>query len=144
MAERGCDGVRVFDVRVTGREVGWLGGRKAEGNQRMGVHIWKGESGGEEVWAGGGDGRVRMWRWDGRVDVGSGTEEHEVKVKSSEWEWDVTNDGSAVGGVGVHPSGLMVVTASGERKAINVDDDTQEETSAEGRPMDNTVKIWLL
>lgn len=56
VAERMSNAVLVYDVRVLGRRVAWLRGRKAESQQRLGVEVW-----GREVWAGGTDGVVRVW-----------------------------------------------------------------------------------
>lgn len=56
VVERMSNGVLVYDVRVLGRRVGWLRGRRARSQQRMGVEAW-----GREVWAGGTDGVVRVW-----------------------------------------------------------------------------------
>ena len=61
VAERKSDGVLIYDVRVTGRRMGWLKRRQAQTNQRMGVEIVP-TSTGNEVWAGGTDGTVRAWQ----------------------------------------------------------------------------------
>lgn len=64
VVERGSDGVIVYDVRVTGKKVGVLTGRKATTNQRMGVDVVRTREG-HEVWAGGTDGHVRVWNEPG-------------------------------------------------------------------------------
>lgn len=56
VAERCSDGVSIWDVRGTGKKLAWFRGRKVETNQRMGVEVV-----GDELWAGGVDGRVRVW-----------------------------------------------------------------------------------
>ena len=56
IVERGSEGIGVWDVRGTGRQLAWLGGRCAMTNQRLGVEVVGGE-----VWAGGTDGMVRVW-----------------------------------------------------------------------------------
>lgn len=56
VAERGSDGVGVWDIRGTGRRLAWLRGREALTPQRLGVEVTDGE-----VWAGGTDGYVRVW-----------------------------------------------------------------------------------
>lgn len=56
VAERGSDGISVWDIRGTGKRLAWLKGRNAKTNQRLGI-----ECVGEEVWAGGVDGMVRLW-----------------------------------------------------------------------------------
>lgn len=76
VVERMSRGVLVFDVRVTGRLVAWLKGRRAETNQRLGVDVFEGEKG-MEVWAGGADGVVTVWE-------GVGTKEGDLE---RDWEW---------------------------------------------------------
>lgn len=56
VAERCGGGVGIWDVRGTGKKLAWMRGRNAETNQRMGVEMV-----GNELWAGGLDGRVRVW-----------------------------------------------------------------------------------
>ena len=65
VVERMSNGVLVYDVRVLGRRVGWLKGRKARTQQRMGVEVW-----GREVWGGGTDGVVRCWEGVGGREGG--------------------------------------------------------------------------
>lgn len=67
--ERGSDGICVWDVRVTGKELAWLVGRNARTNQRLGIDLI-----GDEIWAGGTDGKVRVWN-------GVGTKEGVVKAR---------------------------------------------------------------
>ncbi|KAL9595726.1 MAG: hypothetical protein Q9219_006264 [cf. Caloplaca sp. 3 TL-2023] len=56
VAERCSDGISIWDIRGTGKKLAWLKGRNADTNQRLGVEVVGGE-----VWAGGVDGRVRLW-----------------------------------------------------------------------------------
>lgn len=56
VAERCSDQVGVWDVRGTGKKLASLRGRNAVTNQRMSVELV-----GNEVWAGGVDGMVRVW-----------------------------------------------------------------------------------
>lgn len=63
IAERKSDGVLVYDVRVTGQMLGYLRGRKALTNQRMKIDVVAaGPDGSHEVWAGGTDGYMRVWK----------------------------------------------------------------------------------
>jgi WD40 repeat protein len=63
VAERKSDGVLVYDIRVTGQMLGYLRGRKAFTNQRMKVDVVPaGADGSHEVWAGGTDGFMRVWK----------------------------------------------------------------------------------
>ncbi|KAI1461854.1 hypothetical protein F4805DRAFT_184995 [Annulohypoxylon moriforme] len=104
VSERKSSGILVYDVRVTGKLLGWLAGREALGNQRMTADAFPGreESGGFEVWSGTTDGTVKVW--DG---VGSCEGAHEPA-----WDWEVARR-STVGGACVHQSGAVVATCSG-------------------------------
>lgn len=63
IVERKSDGVLVYDIRVTGQMLGYLRGRKAMTNQRLDIDIVSsGVDGAHEVWAGGTDGVMRVWR----------------------------------------------------------------------------------
>lgn len=63
IAERKSDGVLVYDIRVTGQMLGYLRGRKAMTNQRMDIDVVSaGVDSAHEVWAGGTDGFMRVWR----------------------------------------------------------------------------------
>lgn len=63
IAERKSDGVMIYDIRKTGQLLGWLEGRKAMTNQRLGVQVVSISGGcGQQVWAGGIDGIIRSWR----------------------------------------------------------------------------------
>ena len=80
VAERKSDGVLVYDIRVAGKKLGCLEGRRAATNQRLGVEIVPTESG-HELWAGGTDGGVRIWAnpWEveGRRERSWGWEAHD-------------------------------------------------------------------
>jgi telomerase Cajal body protein 1 len=64
LVERCSRGVMVYDIRKTGQLLSWVEGRHAETNQRLGVdlHDSSHSDGGLEIWAGGADGNMRMWR----------------------------------------------------------------------------------
>ena len=66
ITERKSDGVIIYDIRKTGQLLSWLGGRKADTNQRMSVDfVTPGDPDAttdHEIWAGGLDGYVRMWK----------------------------------------------------------------------------------
>jgi telomerase Cajal body protein 1 len=158
VVERKSRGVLIYDIRVTGRLVGWLEGRTAETNQRLGVDVF-GAPGGDgksvnetEIWAGGLDGVVKVWKWRG-----VGNEGDEDMGLAPEREWPAHE--SAVSGVAVHPSGTVVATSSGQRQEIgdfeeegDIDSDDASgisETSSrsikrKGKPPDNRIKIWSI
>lgn len=60
VVERKSSGALCYDVRVTGKLLSWIEGRKADTNQRLGLDIFDGPQG-MEVWAGGTDGYVNIW-----------------------------------------------------------------------------------
>lgn len=62
IVERCSRGVMVYDIRKTGQLLSWAEGRSAETNQRMGVDLHTSADGGLEIWAGGVDGRIRIWK----------------------------------------------------------------------------------
>ncbi|KAI1006942.1 hypothetical protein K3495_g1273 [Podosphaera aphanis] len=143
VAERMSDGVLVFDVRVTGKLLAWLEGRKARTNQRLALDVFTSDSG-IEVWAGGMDGVVRVWEGVGKSEG----------PLSKSWEWLAHND--PVTSTVVHTSGTVVATCSGQRSspAQYFDDDNKSEYNessnnngspcTDPRSPDNSLKIWSL
>ncbi|KAI9821881.1 MAG: hypothetical protein M1827_002463 [Pycnora praestabilis] len=67
VVERKSDGILVYDVRVVGKKLGFLKGRKALTNQRLGIDVVSTEKG-CEIWAGGTDGVVRVWEHGGLME----------------------------------------------------------------------------
>jgi WD40 repeat protein len=118
IVERKSNGILIYDVRITGKLVGWLVGRASQTNQRLGVDVFA-EAGGRpcEVWAGGMDGVLRVWR-DVTMNEGA---------KTPDWEW-VAHE-SAVSDVAVHPSRTVVATCSGERNELYIDGQESESES---------------
>ena len=63
VTERKSNGVILYDIRKTGQLLGWLEGRNARTNQRLGVDVFATDDGtGHEIWAGGLDGCFRLWK----------------------------------------------------------------------------------
>lgn len=62
IVERKSDGVMIYDIRGTGQLLSWVEGRKAKTNQRMQIDVVTGDDGEDQVFAGGSDGVVRIWR----------------------------------------------------------------------------------
>ncbi|KAL9109206.1 MAG: hypothetical protein Q9227_006131 [Pyrenula ochraceoflavens] len=63
VVERKSKGVMMYDIRNTGQILGWLEGRNAMTNQRLGVDLFPDSvSGGHEAWAGGQNGSVSIWK----------------------------------------------------------------------------------
>ncbi|OQO09314.1 hypothetical protein B0A48_04712 [Cryoendolithus antarcticus] len=141
VAERQSDGVHVYDVRNLLRRVSFLSGRNAKTTQRLGIDVIAMREG-CEVWAGGVDGVVRMWRNPGSKDgehvPDTGIKMHDDAVPSAVW----------------HPSGALLATCSGQRLFAKVDlgdDESSSDTDSESlseneqstiRQPNNTLKIW--
>lgn len=112
--ERQSIGMLVYDVRGANRALGFLAGRDARTHQRMSCDIFPGleNVGGFEVWAGAMDGTVKVWEGVGNTE-------------GCQWpSWDFSAvDGAAggaqgvvspaLGSVGLHYSGSVVVTCAG-------------------------------
>lgn len=62
VAERASDAIQIFDVRVAGKRLCWLQGRRAQTMQRMGFDLVQAKDRGTDLWAGGTDGVVRCWQ----------------------------------------------------------------------------------
>ncbi|KAK5292276.1 hypothetical protein LTR99_010420 [Exophiala xenobiotica] len=129
ITERKSDGVVIYDIRKTGQLLAWLEGRKAQSNQRLGIDlVTSDDQGGQEVWAGGLDGYVRVWR-DPHQQEGSVSPAFEFKAHDD-----------AISGVGIHNGGSVLATASGQR---HFDAAIEGEQSVDG-VVDNSLKIWTL
>ncbi|KAJ4519243.1 hypothetical protein HRR83_004735 [Exophiala dermatitidis] len=129
IAERKSDGVIIYDIRKTGQLLAWVEGRKAQTNQRLGVDLASPDASGTiEVWAGGLDGAVRMWK-DAQQSEGAVAPTFEFKAHDD-----------AVSGTVVHPSGGVIATSSGQR---HFDFDSDENKVA-AQVHDNSLKIWEL
>jgi WD40 repeat protein len=61
VAERQSDVVQVYDIRDTHQKVATLSGRNANTTQTLNIDVLPTASG-YEVWGGGLDGKVRMWK----------------------------------------------------------------------------------
>ncbi|KAI2636187.1 hypothetical protein GGS21DRAFT_72373 [Xylaria nigripes] len=103
ICERKSRGALIYDVRVTGKLLGYLTGRDAFGNQRVACDVFPGadETGGFEVWSGTSSGAVKVWE-----GVGSREGPHEPT-----WGW--TAHKSTVGSTCLHSSGSVAATCAG-------------------------------
>ncbi|KAJ1331775.1 telomerase Cajal body protein 1 [Microdochium nivale] len=101
--ERRSTGILVYDIRVTGKLLGWLAGREARGNQRIACDVYPSSSSGSgfEVWSGTTRGVVKVWE-----GVGSREGAHDAA-----WDWQAHE--AAVGSACLHQSGSVVATVSG-------------------------------
>ncbi|KAI0176484.1 hypothetical protein GGR52DRAFT_571444 [Hypoxylon sp. FL1284] len=150
LGERRSSGVLVYDVRVTGRLLGWLAGRHAPGNQRVAFDAFPGrDDGGFEVWSGCAPGAVRVWE-----GVGAREGPHEPS-----WGWDAARQ-STVAATCMHQSGSVVATCSGswefpdEEDEEESDDSDESGSQSEGsslgpswmrrRNRESSLKIWSI
>lgn len=106
IAERGSSIMQLYDIRVTGRYLACLTGRKAQTQQRMGFDIVPSMEG-HEIWAGGTDGMVKVWI-SPHLRAGDG----DFRIKST-FEWRAAED--SVSSVLTHLTGVVVATASGQK-----------------------------
>ncbi|KIV86640.1 hypothetical protein PV11_02240 [Exophiala sideris] len=129
IAERKSDGVVIYDIRKTGQLLAWLEGRNTQTNQRMGVDLVRtDDQGGHEIWAGGLDGAVRMWK-DPHQSEGAVPGSFEFKAHDD-----------VVSGVVAHHGGGVLATVSGQRHFDYGLDEGQPSDLA----IDNSLKIWAL
>ncbi|KAF2276187.1 WD40 repeat-like protein [Westerdykella ornata] len=104
IAERMSDHLFIYDVRNFSYCLGYCVGRQAFSNQKMGFDVWGRGEGGLEVWAGGTDGRMRIWE-------NAHFQEGEVRpVEVLE-----TGMGSLAGTL-VHRTGSIAIAASGHQE----------------------------
>ncbi|KAH3918542.1 hypothetical protein HBH56_037990 [Parastagonospora nodorum] len=111
VAERQSDALLIYDVRHFSLALGYCKGRNALTNQKLGFDVWNAgaspydiEGLSHEVWAGGVDGKVRVWRDPYRKE--GAVEADEVVV--------VGEGDAPVVGTMVHASGGLAVAACGK------------------------------
>lgn len=62
VAERQSDALLVYDVRHTGKRLSYLSGRRALTTLKLSFDLANGPGGEVDIWGGGTDGKVRVWR----------------------------------------------------------------------------------
>jgi WD40 repeat protein len=109
VAERSSNALLIYDVRNFSLSLGYCTGRQALMRQKLGFDIWNAgaspfdiEGLSHEVWAGGSDGRVRVWR-DPYTKEGAVSPDETMDV----------GGGGPVTGTLVHASGGLAVVARG-------------------------------
>lgn len=110
VAERDSDALLVYDVRRFSMALGYCVGRMARTKQKLGFDVWNAgaspydvEAIAHEVWAGGTDGKVRVWRDPYRKE---GPVEADEVVRVGAGDMPVVS-------TLVHASGSLAVTARG-------------------------------
>jgi WD40 repeat protein len=101
VAERSSTGIHMYDIRGAGRRVGCLMGREANTAVKLAFDIVT-TAEGSEVWAGGTDGKIRMWK----------NPEQRGGVVSWDEEWAVHGENDLVCATLVHGSGSVVATVA--------------------------------
>ena len=132
-AERQSDGIHVYDMRNTLRRVNYLHGRKVYTNQRMDINLIP-TADGTELWAGGTDGCVRMWKNPGATE-GYHSPDAEMQLH-----------GDSVGGVAWHPQGSVLATCAGSYHFPSVSRDADDSDSdadvVESPGEESCLKVW--
>jgi hypothetical protein len=105
IAERSSDALLIYDVRNFAFCLSQCVGRNALSNQKLGFDIWTNDPGGSshEVWAGGVDGNMRIWK-DPHTKEGAVEADEAFLVGER-----------PVSGVAVHGSGSLAIAAMGWR-----------------------------
>ena len=153
--ERRSDGISVWDIRGTGKRLAWLTGRNARTMQRLGTQIM-----GTDIWAGGTDGKVRLWKDIGQKEGVVGPDwdfmAHDGKSNDSGGSRLNINDClDCVSSAALHHCGTVLATCSGQRHESTYWDSASESDSEEtrtstvmslhtGQKIDNSLKIWAL
>ncbi|KAK6356144.1 hypothetical protein TWF718_000516 [Orbilia javanica] len=130
VAERRSNVVYIYDLRYPGEVWSVLMGRRADTNQKLGVAYCSSYGAGENrmenvVVAGGTDGVVRVWT----PFEGSIVEEEEGGHLKPVEKFVAARD--PVTAVAVHPYGGVLATSSGQRKNINLREETDSESEEE-------------
>lgn len=109
VAERMSDAILIYDVRNVSLTLGYCAGRKALTKQKLGFDVWTAgdttygyDTVSHEIWAGGTDGKIRVWR-DPYLKEGAIEADEVVDV----------GDAPVVASL-MHPYGNLAVAASGK------------------------------
>ena len=105
IAERDSDALFIYDVRNFSLALGYCSGRKAFSKQKFGFDIWSAGTKAHEIWGGGVDGRIRVWK-DPWVKEGAVEADEVVDVGAAGEEMPVVS-------TLVHASGSLAVAARG-------------------------------
>ncbi|KAF7512226.1 hypothetical protein GJ744_002388 [Endocarpon pusillum] len=142
IVERQSHGIMVYDIRKSGQLLSWAEGRMAETNQRLRVDLFSSPnaSGDLELWAGGVDGNIRVWRNTHCQEGG----------QRPDLDWHLHHD--AVSSTTVHPSGTVVASCSGQRHFELDQHDSSDPDERSGdetdvvieTTFDNSLKLWAI
>lgn len=122
VAERHSAGIHTYDIRVVGKRVGCLMGREAKTAVKLSFDVVP-TAEGSEIWAGGTDGKIRMWK----------NPEQRGGVMSWDEEWTVHGENDLVCATLVHGSGSIVATvACKERYEFKATSSDSDSSSSSG------------
>lgn len=122
VAERHSAGIHIYDIRGAGKRVGYLMGREAKTAVKLSFDVVP-TAEGSEIWAGGTDGKIRMWK----------NPEQRGGVVSWDEEWTVHGGNDLVCATLVHGSGSIVATvACKERYNFRAASSDSESSSSSG------------
>jgi hypothetical protein len=119
VAERNSAGIHIYDIRGAGRRVGYLIGREAKTAVKLAFDVVT-TAEGSEVWAGGTDGKIRMWK--NPVQRGG--------VVSWDEEWSVHGENDLVCATLVHGSGSVVATVACKERYDTETEDSESDSSS--------------
>ncbi|CAA9958319.1 hypothetical protein PTMSG1_01881 [Pyrenophora teres f. maculata] len=137
VAERSSDVLLIYDVRNFSYSLAHCAGRKALTKQKLGFDIWNAgqspydiEGTSHEIWAGGTDGRIRVWR-DPYVKEGAVEADEVVQIHGEE-EIPVVS-------TLVHASGSLAVAACG---VVETDDGIKMRGQQRGGGVRPKIREW--
>lgn len=129
VAERGSDALLVYDSRNFSFNLGYCVGRNAITKQKLGFDIWAG-TGYHEVWAGGVDGNVRVWR-DPYLKEGAVEADDLIEVGNA-----------PVSNTLVHPCGSLAIASSAYRKTVGDDENEPGRGKFRGGGLRSRFREW--
>jgi len=144
VGERQSDGLLVYDIRVTGKRLSWLKGRKANIPLKCAFDVVDVPREGVDVWAGGTDGMVRIWK---NVTTKEGVVEHDDEFRASTGDVpplllssrqlsDLLTCLDTVSSVMLHPTAPIFATTSGQRlpsaHSLHLDSDSDSDSDSDG------------
>lgn len=145
VCERRARGMLLYDVRVTGRLLGWLRGRDAVGSaQRLQADVFAassslgggGTDAGFELWSGSMDGSVKVWEG---VGTREGVHDPSHTLEVAEVQRPGSKVPAVVSSAMLHPSGSVLATSEGSWYF----EDGQEDADDYALKLSSSaVKVW--
>ncbi|KAI4743510.1 hypothetical protein E4T50_06122 [Aureobasidium sp. EXF-12298] len=121
VAERQSDALLVYDIRHTGQRLSHLSGRKAHTTLKLSFDLANDAYGKIDIWAGGTDGKVRVWR---DITSREGRIEPDLALHAST---------AAVSNTILSRREPMLITTSGQRRSpshlVGLDDSSSDSDS---------------